>query len=273
MAVRQLGNVRADRNAPGASSIPPIWHESLWPLDWMALRLSPVYYGLGVPRGDGSAVVLVPGFLGSDAYLVELYGWLGRIGYRPFMSGIGLNAECPGRLATRLITTMERAQAATGRPVRIVGHSLGGMIGRRAATQRPELVSQLICLGSPLQAVHAHPAVVATAVGLHTTLSALSGGRYGCLAGRCKCGFTRDLAIALPPGIRHSAIFTRSDGVVDWHDAQEIDQQLNHEVGGTHIGLVFNPRAYRALGQLLVTPELAEQPAETPAVALAPRAA
>jgi hypothetical protein len=31
----------------------------------------------------GSAVVLVPGFLGTDAYLTQLHTWLGRIGYRP----------------------------------------------------------------------------------------------------------------------------------------------------------------------------------------------
>src|SRR6266571_2453771 len=166
----------------------PIWQESLWPVEWLALRLSTVYYGRGVPRGDGSAVILVPGFLGTDAYLYELYLWLGRIGYRPYMSGIGLNAECPGRLARRLVATMERAYRQTGRPAHIVGHSLGGIIGRRACQMRPDLAGQLICLGSPLQAVHAHPSVVAAAVVLHGTLSLLAGERRDCLGGGCNCG-------------------------------------------------------------------------------------
>ena len=52
----------------------PIWRESLAGLDWLALRTSPVFYGCGVPRGDGAGVVLVPGFLGTDWYLLERNG-------------------------------------------------------------------------------------------------------------------------------------------------------------------------------------------------------
>ena len=238
--------------APSAeASVPPIWKETLWPVDWLSLRLSPVYYGLGVPRGDGSPVVLVPGFLGTDAYLYELYLWLGRIGYRPYMSRIGVNAECPGRLTQRLLRTVEQVRDQTGRPVRIVGHSLGGLLGRRASLQRPELISQLIYLGSPVQAVHAHPAVVAAVAVLRGALSLVSSSHSDCLTDRCPCGFAQDVVKAVPDSVRHDAIYTRADGVVDWHDSQEIDERLNHEVGGTHIGLVYNPRAYRVLAGLL----------------------
>ena len=55
------GFARDQRPAPV-----PIWREGLAGLDWLALRASPVFYGCGVPRGDGSAAVLVPGFLGTD---------------------------------------------------------------------------------------------------------------------------------------------------------------------------------------------------------------
>jgi len=241
-------------------SIPPIWKESLWPVDWMALHLSPVYYGLGVPRGDGSPVVLVPGFLGTDAYLYELYLWLERIGYHPYMSGIGLNAECPGRLTERLQRTLVRAYLECEKPVRIVGHSLGGMIARRACQQHPELVDQLIYLGTPVQAVRAHPAVVATAVAVNTALSLASADMRGCMTERCACGFGRDVAAPLSEDIHHAAIYTRADGVVDWHDAQEVDPALNHEVGGTHIGLVYNSRAYKVLGELLANPDSNPKP-------------
>lgn len=40
----------------------PILREALWGIDWLALRASSVYYGWNVPRGDGSAVILIPGF-------------------------------------------------------------------------------------------------------------------------------------------------------------------------------------------------------------------
>lgn len=237
--------------ASSVGEMPPIWREPLWPIDWLSLRMSPVYYGAGVPPGDGGPVVLVPGFMGVDAYLAELYMWLRRVGYRPYMSRIGLNAECPGKLTKKLTRTIERAAAETGRKVRIIGHSLGGVLGRKACQQRPDIVSQLIYLGSPVQAVHAHPAVIGAAVVLQAARGALRGHREKCLTQECGCGFTHGIGRPLPGHIRHAAIYTRADGVVDWHDSLEKDPRLNHEVGGTHVGLVFNPRAYRVLGSLL----------------------
>ena len=101
----------------------PIWREGLAGLDWLALRTSPVFYGCGVPRGDGAGVVLVPGFLGTDWYLLELHGWLGRLGYRSHLSRIGRNAECLDLLSERLLETVERAREATGRPVHLIGRA------------------------------------------------------------------------------------------------------------------------------------------------------
>ena len=89
----------------------PIWREALAGLDWMSLRASPVFYGCGVPRGDGAAVVLVPGFLASDWYLFEIHAWLTRIGYRAFMSRVGRNADCLDVIADRLFRTIESAAA------------------------------------------------------------------------------------------------------------------------------------------------------------------
>ena len=66
-----------------------VWTEALLGAEILILHASPVYYGFGVPRGDGSAVVLIPGFLGTDLYLAELHAWLRRIGYCPYFSGIG----------------------------------------------------------------------------------------------------------------------------------------------------------------------------------------
>ncbi len=41
---------------------------------------------------------MIPGFMHSDVYLVVMYSWLSRLGYRPYYSGIDLNAECPDLL-------------------------------------------------------------------------------------------------------------------------------------------------------------------------------
>src|SRR5260370_37014613 len=109
----------------GPASV-PIGRESLAGLDWLALRTSPVFYGCGVPRGDGAGVVLVPGFLGTDWYLLELHGWLGPLGYRSHLSRLGRNAECLDLLSGRLLEPVERPAEATGRPVPLIGHSPDG---------------------------------------------------------------------------------------------------------------------------------------------------
>ena len=154
---------------------------------------------------------------------MELHGWLSRIGYRPYLSGIGLNAECPDKVTKRLIDTIDRAYEETGRPVRIVGHSLGGLIARRACLERPKIVSQLIYLGSPLQGVNAHPAVTATAALIRLALSTVAVERPDCMAERCGCDFVQSMSRPLSPAIRRAAIYTESDGVVDWRDALETD--------------------------------------------------
>ena len=103
----------------------PLWREAFAGLDWLSLRFSPVYAGHGIERGRGAAVVLVPGLFAAAATMIELRRWLARMGYRPYESGIGVNALPSDALIPRLTATIDRAYAETGAPVRLVGHSLG----------------------------------------------------------------------------------------------------------------------------------------------------
>jgi pimeloyl-ACP methyl ester carboxylesterase len=163
-----------------------LWMESLWPVEWLALRVAPVYFGIGIPHGDGSAVVLVPGFMGNDLYLGELHRWLRRIGYRSYLPRVGINVGCPNRVAEALAETVERARKDTGRRVRLIGHSLGGVIGRRTCLQHPGLVSQLIYLGSPVRQMSAHPALVGAVALAQIGAHLLSPGKPAdCLTNRC----------------------------------------------------------------------------------------
>src|ERR1039458_1580459 len=83
---------------PHAEFDTSMWTEALFGAEVLLLHATPVYYGFGVPHGNGSGVVIIPGFLGTDLYLTELHGWLGRIGYRPYFSGLGIQ----DRKSTRL---------------------------------------------------------------------------------------------------------------------------------------------------------------------------
>src|SRR5262252_907146 len=141
-----------------------IWKEALFAADILLLHASPVFYGLGVPRGDGSAVVLIPGFLGTDAYLTQMHTWLGRIGYRPYFSGIGINAECPNILIQqRLNACIEKALHDTGRKIHLIGHSLGGILARAIAAQRPKEIASVISLAAPFRGTVAHRTVLQAA--------------------------------------------------------------------------------------------------------------
>ncbi|MGE3076875.1 MAG: esterase/lipase family protein [Dehalococcoidia bacterium] len=235
-------------------SMTPIWRESMFFLDWMALHSSPVYYGCGVPHGKGEPVVVVPGFLASDASLVDLYWWLSRIGYRPYFSNIGRNADCPDHIASLLLETIKRAHRETGQRVRVIGHSLGGMLGRHVALDYPEYVSLVISMGSPFRdSVKAHPVLISAAAALRSP----SGRRVAknvkpsCFSGHCTCRFVKNMIAPDEYDVAHFAIYSKNDGVVEWESCIEDDPALNDEVNCTHIGMAFHPGVYRVLGTRL----------------------
>jgi triacylglycerol lipase len=229
----------------------PIWREALAGLDWLALRAAPVFYGCGVSRGDGSAAVLVPGFLGTDWYLLELYGWLGRIGYRPYLSRIGRNAECLELLSQRLLVTIETARAETGRAVHLIGHSLGGMLARSMARRRPDLVASVVTLGSPFRGVRSHPLVLLASDRVRQQVR--RDDRPDCYTGYCGCPAVTSLEATFPTSVPQLAVYTKSDGIVDWRVCVNDDPATNVAVAGTHVGLVANPEAYRAIARHLAS--------------------
>jgi len=230
----------------------PLWREAFVGLDWLALRSSPVYYGLGVPRGDGSAVIVIPGFMGTDMYLLEIYYWLRRIGYKPYMSRIGWNAECVNTLVNRLLETITKAQAQTGRRVHLIGHSLGGVIARSATAQRPDRVASVITLGSPFRGVKTHPLVLAAGDRVRERIRRQHGHlQPNCYTGYCGCAAVVAVQRGFPETVLESALYTKSDGVVDWRGCITDNPSTNFEVPGTHVGLVFNASVYSLIAKRL----------------------
>lgn len=233
----------------------PLWREALVGIDWLSLRASPVYYGVGVPHGHGEPVVVIPGFLGSDTYLLEMYHWLRRIGYTPYYSKIGRNAECPDVLLGRLMETIDKAYAEHQRPLHLIGHSLGGLLARSAASQRPEQVDLLISLASPFNEIRVHPMVLAAAgfIGdrIRSQRARDEKEDRACYTGACTCDFAQSLRDDFPKSVRRAAIYTETDGVVDWRSCVEDEPELNIKVTGTHSGLAFNPQVYKRVAKLL----------------------
>jgi len=233
-----------------------IWKEALFGADILLLHASPVYYGLGVPHGDGSAVVVIPGFLGTDLYLSHLQSWLKRIGYQPYSSGIGINAECPNLLIQRhLNETLEQALHDTGRKVHLIGHSLGGIMARSLAARRPADVASVITLAAPFRRTVAHHSILRAAEQvrrqIHREHRASGDVLPQCYTSRCTCDFVSYLRSDPPDDVNQTAIYTRDDGIVDWRYCRTGDNDRDYEVPGTHIGLAFNASVYSIIANRL----------------------
>ena len=231
-----------------------IWKEALFGADLLLLHASPVYYGLGVPHGDGSAVVVVPGFLGTDNYLTQLRSWLERIGYRAYFSGIGLNADCPNILIQRRLNeNIQKALMETERKIHLIGHSLGGIIARSVANQRPDDIASVIMLASPFRGTVAHRTVLRAAEHVRKRILAEHGQGVlpTCYTGRCTCNFLDSLRRNVPGTVLETAVYTRNDGVVDWRYCVTGNPDNDFEVPGTHIGLAFNSSAYTIIAKRL----------------------
>ena len=247
-------NGRKPTQRPEPEPDTSFWTEALFGAEVLLLHATPVYYGLGVPRGDGSAVVIIPGFLGTDLYLTELHSWLARIGYRPYFSGIGINAECPNLLIQRRLNqTIEKALAETGRKIHLIGHSLGGVIARSVAGARPKDVASVITLAAPVRGTVTNRTVfhAAEAVRLRILEEHGPGVLPDCYTGRCTCNFLDSLRRKVPASMVETAIYTRQDGVVDWRYCRTMNPEVDVEVLGTHIGMAFNPAAYAIVAERL----------------------
>jgi len=254
--------LRSRKQSPHPSQFDTsLWTEALFGAEVLLLHATPVYYGFGVPRGDGSGVVIIPGFLGTDLYLTELHGWLERIGYRPYFSGIGINADCPNLLVQRHVSaTVKKALDETGRKIHLIGHSLGGVIARSIAGERPKDIASVITLVSPIRGTMVNHRVIqaAEAVRLRILEEHGKGVLPGCYTGRCTCDFVDSLRRKVPDSMLQTAIYTRHDGIVDWRYCMTKNPGSDFEVPGTHIGMAFNAAAYSIVAKRLALAQSAE---------------
>jgi len=232
----------------------PVWHEWVAGIELAFLQVSPVYWGYGIPHGDGSAVVLVPGFLGTDLYLTQFAIWLRRIGYKTFYSGITLNADCPNLLIRRnLNDAIEQANRSTHGKIHLIGHSLGGSLARAAAAQMPDRIASVITLGAPIRGIGARASVMNAADLVRKQILERHGRGVlpNCYTASCTCEFFESLKGQFPKFVRQTAIYTKKDGILDWRVCQTGDPDVDIEVSATHIGMVFSPLVYSVVAHRL----------------------
>ena len=189
-------------------------------------------------------VLLVPGFLAGDGSL----SWMARVlreqGFRTYRSQMRANVGCTLEAAAQLEARLESIAIRRDTRVQIVGHSLGGMLARGVAVRRPDLVSNVVTLGSPMLAPGAHHSLLSTSVDMLVRLSraGLSGlMSEDCVRGACARQSFDESQQPVPAGVGFTAVYSRRDGIVDWRAC--VDPLARAvEVNACHLGMAVDPR-------------------------------
>ena len=219
------------------------------PRAWAELSSLPWFGGLlmTAPRGDGHPVLVLPGFVTSDASTALLRRYLKMLGYQPFAWELGRNLgpKAIGREGEKLIDRLEAIHAQTGRKVSIIGWSLGGVMARQVARRRPDMVRQVISLGSPFTG---NP----RATNVMQAYEALTGQRMADEHTQAQLRESRQ-----KPPVPSTAIYTKADGIVAWQNCCEPEDPAtdNIEVYGSHCGLGVNASVLYAIADRLAQGE------------------
>ena len=194
-----------------------------------------------VPKGDGGAVLVFPGFLTGDWATAELIAWLRKVGYDAQGWGRGSNWGPSAVAIKRCQTLLDEALQKSGRKVTLIGRSLGGLYARELAKDTPDKVARVITLGTPVRLPVATP--------LSPFADALSGNFDATFVKRAPH------LLANPP-VPVTAIYSRQDGIVPWQACliEESAAAENVEVDSAHTIMGSNPKAMRVIAERLARP-------------------
>lgn len=197
---------------------------------------------LQVPRGDGHAILILPGLSASDMSTRPMRAYLKSLGYAVHGWKQGVNrGPRPGVEAAIDARVAELAERHEGK-ISLIGWSLGGVYAREAARRAPNLIRQVITLGSPF----AGEPRASNAWQLYERLS-----------DRRVDDWPGSETMKMPPPVPSTAIYSRTDGIVSWWSCleQEGTTTQNIEVEGSHCGLGHHPAVLYAIADRLALPE------------------
>jgi hypothetical protein len=230
----------------------PVWREGLNWVEYLRLKTSRVYYGFGVPRGDNSPVLVIPGLIETNLSFLEMRLWLGRIGYRALGTGMWINTECPEIVGERVMKLVLKEYAAHGRKVHLIGHSLGGLIARGIAYHSPDKVASLIMLGSPFREVRINPLVARVLDFVRDHVSTRRDCSHtNCFSLDCSCPGVTIMKGRFPASVPQTAVYSKNDGLIDWRVCMYGNAKKDVEVHASHLGLRWNPEVYRVIAERL----------------------
>ena len=116
--------------------------------DVVAARFGQAFYHPAIV-GNGEPILTVPGFLTDDRAMVGMRRSLNHAGFRAKRWKLGRNVGAREDTLDRLHDRIAHIANREGRPVHLVGWSLGGLYAREYAKRDPALVASVTTLGTP----------------------------------------------------------------------------------------------------------------------------
>lgn len=190
-------------------------------------------------------VVTLPGFFGADGSMAVCRKYLTELGYDCYGWNQGRNFGLRDEVEESLEEYVAEICEKHDEPVRLIGHSLGGLYARELAKKRPDLVSQVITLGSPFN----HPEVEANVPSFLRKAYELLNGEM--------TEVEHDLiaTVKVPPECPTHCFYSKMDGVVHYTTCFQDDAPANVEnleVFGSHAGMGHNPLILYLIGARLL---------------------
>jgi pimeloyl-ACP methyl ester carboxylesterase len=206
-----------------------------------------------LPHGDGHPVLVLPGLLADDVSTRILRRVLRRLDYRVHGWRLGRNIGPTAACVAGLRDRMEDLSDRYGRPVTLIGWSLGGIFARDIARRSPESVRQVITLGSPFRLEHN---------GQSRATKVFD--RYSHLHVEHRTLPLESEATPLP--VPSTSIYSHFDGIVHWRTCLDLPGERceNIAVMASHLGLGHHPAAIWAIADRLAQPEGTWKPFRAP---------
>lgn len=193
-------------------------------------------------KGDGHPVLVIPGFMSSDLATSPLRNFLNKIGYQSYGWELGRNYGAIKYVRQLLDRVEDIKEQHEGEAVSIIGWSLGGVYAREIAKERPDLVRQVITLGSPFTGLKKSNNVswLYRIINRGRSVKEIQGNMMD--------------KMSVTPPVPTTAIFSKGDGMVSWQycmELKETELAQNIQVNGSHLGLGHNPTVFPIIADRL----------------------
>jgi Alpha/beta hydrolase family len=189
------------------------------------------------PAVVDQVVMVFPGLGAGDSSTWPLRRWLRARGAQVHGWNLGVNRGDPAAVLDACIARAEFLAARSGRPVHLVGWSLGGVIAREIGRDRPAITASVVTFGTPN----------------------LGGPRFS----RARRRYSNSQLEAIeetiadrrtrPISVPVTSIYSRHDGIVNWRSCVDRDtpRVRNVEVSSTHLGMGLDPDVWSLIAEAI----------------------